>query len=140
MHAPANGGEAEAGAPTPAPKRGKATRYFYLVERGPREAVGLYVSDHATDGLSLHRQATEEEVLALIGQEMLREAQDECAWNGLGSTYRVACEGAVFGLVMVGSGRNRRAELELVGHRETGPVKPPARGRRTRGHRKRGQA
>ena len=140
MHAPANSGEAEAGAPTPAPKRGEDTKYFYLIERGPIEAVGLYVSDHATDGCSLYRQATEEEVLALIGQEMLREAQDVCAWNGLGSTYLVAYEGAVFEPVMVGSGRNRRAELELVGHRETGPVKPQAGGGRTRGRRKRGQA
>ena len=126
MHAPANGGDAEARAPTPAPKRGDATRYRYYMEQGRTGPVGVYVSDHAADGSGLYKQATEEEVRALIGQEMLREAQDECAGNGLGSTYLVAYEGAVFEPVMVGSGRNRRAELKLVGHRETGPVKSQA--------------
>ena len=54
MHAPANGGEAEAGAPTPTPKRGEGTKYFYLIEQGRTGPVGLYVSDHATDGSSLY--------------------------------------------------------------------------------------
>ena len=139
MHAPANGGEAEAGAPTPAPKRSEDTRYFYYMERDRTGPVGVYVSDHAADASGLYRQASEEEMLALIGREMLREAQDVCTWNGLGSTYLVAYEGAVFRPVMVGSGRDRRAELELVGHRETGPVKSQAGGRRMRGHRKRGR-
>ena len=74
------------------------------------------------------------------GQEMLRVAQHECAGNGLGSTYLVAYEGAVFEPVMVGSGRNRRGELRLVGHRETGPEKSQVGGRRTRRHRTRGRA
>ena len=140
MHTPASGGEADTGAPTTEPKRGEDTRYSYYMERKSTEPIGVFVSDHAADGSSPYREATEEEVLALIGQEMLRVAQDECAWNGLGSTYLVAYEGAVFEPVQVGSGRNRTTELRLVGHRETGAVKSPAGGRRTRRHRKRGRA
>ena len=140
MHIAASGGDADAGAPAPEPKRDEDTRWFYYMERGRRVAIGVYVSDHASDGGGLCREACEDEVLALIGEEMLRVAQDECAGNGLGSTYLVAYEGAVFKPVMVGSGRNRRAELRLVGHRETGAVKSQAGGRRTRGHRQRGRA
>lgn len=129
--APTGGGEADAGAPTPEPRGGESTKHFYYMERTRTGPVGVFVSDHSSDCDSLYREACEEEVLALTGREMLRVAQDVCAWNGLGSTYLVAYEGAVFEPVMVGSGRRRRAEHRLVGHRETGPVKrsssPPAR-------------
>ena len=45
----------------------------------------MFVCDHAYDCESVAREATESEVLALIGPEALRAAQEECAWNGPGS-------------------------------------------------------
>ena len=45
----------------------------------------VFVCDHAYDCEPLCREASEQEVIALIGTDALRAAQDECAWNGLGS-------------------------------------------------------
>ena len=85
MHTPAGGSEAETGAPTAEPRRGEDTRYRYYMDREPTPLVEVFVCDHAYDCESLYREAGEEEVLALTGADALRAAQDECAWNGLGS-------------------------------------------------------
>ena len=85
MHTPAGSGEAETGAPTAEPRRGEDTRYRYYMDREPTSLVEVFVCDHAYDCESLYREASEEEVLALTGTDALRAAQDECAWNGLGS-------------------------------------------------------
>ena len=42
----------------------------------------------------LCREASEQEVIALIGTDALRAAQDECAWNGLGSKRLLKYVGA----------------------------------------------
>ena len=61
-------------------------RYFYYVDRTTKiPPYAVFVCDHAYDCESVAREATEPEVLALIGPEALRAAQEECAWNGLGS-------------------------------------------------------
>ena len=78
-------GEAAAGARTPEPKRGDDTRYHYYVTRGRSSSFAVFVCDHAYDCEPLCREASEQEVIALIGTDALRAAQDECAWNGLGS-------------------------------------------------------
>ena len=85
MHTPAKGSEAETGAPTAEPRHGEDTRYLYYMDREPTSLIEVFVCDHAYDCESLYREASEEEVLALIGADALRAAQDECAWNGLGS-------------------------------------------------------
>ena len=77
--------EAVAGARTPEPKRGDDTRYHYYVSRGRSSSFAVFVCDHAYDCEPLCREACEQEVIALIGTDALRAAQDECAWNGLGS-------------------------------------------------------
>ena len=65
--------------------RGK--RYHYYVDRNlrPTQSGAVFVCDHAYDCDPLYREATEEEVVPHIGAELLRLAQDECGWNGLGS-------------------------------------------------------
>ena len=65
--------------------RGK--RYHYYVDRNlrPTQSGAVFVCDHAGDCHPLYREATEEEVVPHIGAELLRLAQDECGWNGLGS-------------------------------------------------------
>ena len=84
-HTPAGDGEAAAGARTPEPKRGDDTRYHYYVSRGRSSSFAVFVCDHAYDCEPLCREASEQEVIALIGTDALRAAQDECAWNGLGA-------------------------------------------------------
>ena len=63
-------------------------RYHYYVDRNLRadQSGAVFVCDHGYDCDPLYREASEEEVVAHIGREVLRVAQDECAWNGLGST------------------------------------------------------
>ena len=63
-------------------------RYHYYVHRNLRagDSGVVFVCDHAYDCDPLYREGSEEEVSALIGAEALRVAQDECGWNGLGST------------------------------------------------------
>ena len=80
-------GEAAAGARTPEPKRGDDTKYHYYVSRGHISSFAVFVCDHAYDCEPLCREASEQEVIALIGTDALRAAQDECAWNGLGSKH-----------------------------------------------------
>ena len=65
--------------------RGK--RYHYYVDRnlGATQSGTVFVCEEAGDCDPLYREATEEEVVPHIGAELLRLAQDECAWNGLGS-------------------------------------------------------
>ena len=67
---------------------GGKKRYHYYVDRKLRAAQSgtVFVCDHAYYCDPLYREAAEEEVVALIGVEVLRAAQDECGWNGLGST------------------------------------------------------
>ena len=95
-------GEAAAGARTPEPKRGDDTRYHYYVSRGRSSSFAVFVCDHAYDCEPLCREACEQEVIALIGTDALRAAQDECAWNGLGSKRL---------LVYVGATRRRTGAL-----------------------------
>ena len=78
-------GEAAAGARTPEPQPGEDTRYHYYVSRERGSSYAVFVCDHAYDCEPLCREASEQEVIALIGTDALRAAQDECAWNGLGS-------------------------------------------------------
>ena len=78
-------GEAAAGARTPEPKRGEDTKYHYYVSGGRSSSYAVFVCDHAYDCEPLSRKASEQEVIALIGTDALRTAQDECSWNGLGS-------------------------------------------------------
>ncbi len=85
MHTEAGDGEATAGARTPEPKRGEDTKYYYYLSGGPSSLYAVFVCDHAYDCEPLSREASEQEVIALIGTDALRAAQDECAWNGLGS-------------------------------------------------------
>ena len=85
MVEPLRDGEAAARARTPEPKRGDDTRYHYYVSRGHISSFAVFVCDHAYDCEPLCREASEQEVIALIGADALRAAQDECAWNGLGS-------------------------------------------------------
>ena len=59
--------------------------YHYYVSRGRDSSYAVFVCDHAYDCEPLCREASEQEVIALIGTDALRAAQDECAWNGLGS-------------------------------------------------------
>ena len=63
-------------------------RYHYYVDRNLRadQSGTVFVCDHAYDCDPLYREASEKEVTAHIGVEVLRVAQDECNWNGLGST------------------------------------------------------
>ena len=82
------GGEAAAGARTPEPKRGEDTKYHYYVSGGRSSSYAVFVCDHAYDCEPLCREASEQEVMALIGTDALRATQDECAWNGLGSKLR----------------------------------------------------
>ena len=84
MHTPASDGETEARARTPEPSGGEDTRYYYYIDRRPVPSV-VFVCDHAYDCESIYPEASEEEVLALIGAPTLHAAQDECARNGLGS-------------------------------------------------------
>ena len=84
-HTHAGDGEAAAGARTPEPERGDDTKYHYYVSRGRSSSFAVFVCDHAYDCGPLCREASEQEVIALIGTDALRTAQDECAWNGLGS-------------------------------------------------------
>ena len=77
--------EAAAGASAPGPKRGEDTKYHYYVSREGGSSYAVFVCDHAYDREPLCREAAEQEVIALIGTDALRAAQDECAWNGLGS-------------------------------------------------------
>ena len=60
-------GEATAGACTPEPKRGEDTRYHYYVSRGCGSSYAVFVCDHAYDCEPLCREASEQEVVALIG-------------------------------------------------------------------------
>ena len=78
-------GEAAAGARTPEPKPGEDTKYYYYVSGGRSSSYAVFVCDHAYDCEPLCREASEQEVIALIGTDALRAAQDECAWNGLGA-------------------------------------------------------
>ena len=80
-------GEAAVGARTPEPQRGEDKRYHYYVSRSPgaSPSYAVFVCDHAYDCEPLCQEASEQEVIALIGTDALRAAQDECAWNGLGS-------------------------------------------------------
>ena len=59
--------------------------YHYYVSRGRDSSYAVFVCDHAYDCEPLCREASEQEVITLIGTDALRAAQDECAWNGLGS-------------------------------------------------------
>ena len=78
---------AAAKARTPEPQRDEDTRYYYYVSRSPgaSSSYAVFVCDHAYDYEPLCQEASEQEVLALIGTDALRAAQDECAWNGLGA-------------------------------------------------------
>ena len=80
-------GEAAAGACTPEPQRGEDNRYHYYVSRSPgaSPSYAVFVCDHAYDCEPLCQEASEQEVIALVGTDALRAAHDECAWNGLGS-------------------------------------------------------
>ena len=63
-------------------------RYHYYVDHNLRadQSGAVNVCDHACDCDPVYREATEKELGAHIGTEVLRVAQVECAWNGLGST------------------------------------------------------
>ena len=63
-------------------------RYHYYVARNLRvdQSGAVFVCDHGGDCDPLYREACEEEVVAYLGAEVLRVVQDECGWNGLGST------------------------------------------------------
>ena len=78
---------AAAGARTPEPQRGEDNRYHYYVSRSPgaSPSYAVFVCDHAYDCEPLCQEASEQEVVALIGADALRAAQDECTSNGLGS-------------------------------------------------------
>ena len=78
---------AAAGARTPEPQRGEDTKYYYYVSRSPgaSPSYAVFVCDHAYDCEPLCQEASEQEVVALIGADALRAAQDECTCNGLGS-------------------------------------------------------
>ena len=80
------GTEPTAGGRTQEPGGSEHGRYYYYVDRRTKiPPYAVFVCDHAYDCESVAREATESEVLALIGPEALRAAQEECAWNGLGS-------------------------------------------------------
>ena len=63
-------------------------RYHYYVAGNLRAAQSgaVFVCDHTYDCDPLYREASEEEVVAHIGADLLRMAQDDCGRNGLGST------------------------------------------------------
>ena len=85
MNTPAGGGKPEAEGRTARPTRAEDTRNYYYMDRSRLPPLAVFVCDHAYDCESLYRESNEEEVLAMIGEEALRAAKDECAWNGLGS-------------------------------------------------------
>lgn len=86
MSTRAEGTEPAPGGRTLEPVGSEDRRYYYYLDRNPHlPPYAVFVCDHAYDCESLAREATESEVLALIGREALRAAQAECAWNGLGS-------------------------------------------------------
>ena len=85
MNTPAGGGKPEVEGRTAQPTRAGDTRYFYYMDRSCQPPLAVFVCDHAYDCESLYRESNEEEVLAMIGEEALRAAQDDCAWNALGS-------------------------------------------------------
>lgn len=84
MERPA-GDEASATAPRSGSQK---KRYYYYINRNLRatRSGDVFVCDHVYDCDPLYREASEQEVVAYIGAELLRLAQDECGWNGLGST------------------------------------------------------
>ena len=65
---------------------GKRHHYYVARNLRPTQSGAVFVCDHAYDCDPLYREACEEEVVAHIGAELLRMAQDECGRNGLGST------------------------------------------------------
>ena len=65
---------------------GKRRHYYVARNLRPTQSGAVFVCDHAYDCDPLYREASEEEVVAHIGAELLRVAQDECGRNGLGST------------------------------------------------------
>ena len=85
MHTDAEDGKAGTGGRTPEPVPGEDTKYHYYISGGPDSLYAVFVCDHAYECEPLCRKAAEQEVIALIGTNALRKAQDECSWNGLGS-------------------------------------------------------
>ena len=69
---------AAVGARTPEPQRGEDKRYHYYVSRSPgaSPSYAVFVCDHAYDCEPLCQEASEQEVIALIGTDALRAAQD----------------------------------------------------------------
>ena len=85
MNTPAGDCKPEAEGRTARPTRGESTKFYYYMDRSCLPPFAVFVCDHAYDCESLYRESSEEEVLAVIGEEGLRAAQDECSRNGLGS-------------------------------------------------------